>query len=118
MHIHKNYFHDKSILSLLATNGSFAILIFIYVFLKVSNLQEQTSVSITSYRSNLSIQTSGPTNTLYEFAIFALVVTAFTIALSVKLYSHRKHLAIGLLGLNLVSLVMCFFVFRALTGEA
>lgn len=118
MHIPKHYFHDKSILSLLATNGSFSLVIIIYVFLKVSNLNEQTSVSITSYRSNLSIQTSGSTSTLYEFALYAFLVTVFTVALSVKLYSHRKNLATGLLALNIVSLVLCFFVFRALTGEA
>ncbi len=113
MHIPKKYFHDKSILGLLGLNAALFVLSVANVLLNVDT--ELNSVSIISYRSSRAIQTSGPTNSLYEFALFAVVVTVVSMLLSIKLYSHRKHLAIGVLGLNVVSLTLCLVVFNALT---
>ncbi len=113
MHIPKNYFHDKSILGLLGLNAALLVLSVSNVLLNVDT--ELNSVSIINFRSSRAIQTSGPTSSLYEFALFALIVTVVSTILSIKLYSHRKHLAIGVLGLNVVSLLLCLVVFNALT---
>lgn len=113
MNIPKNYFHDKSVLGLLGLNAALFVLSVANVLLNVDT--ELNSVSIVSYRSSRAIQASGPTSSLYEFALFAVVVTVVSTLLSVKLYSHRKHLAVGVLGLNVVSLLLCLVVFNALT---
>lgn len=113
MHIPKQYFHDKSVLGLLGFNAALLVLTVSNVLLNVDT--ELNSVSIVSYRSSRAIQTSGPTSSLYEFALFALVVTIVSTMLSIRLYGHRKHLAVSILGLNVVSLLLCLVVFNALT---
>lgn len=113
MHIPKNYFKDKTVLGLLSANAALFVLTVGYILLSVDT--EASGVSIVSFRSNRAIQTSGPTTDLYHFALFAVIVTAVMTFLSVRLYGHRRHLAISLLGLNIISLVLCSVVFNALT---
>jgi len=72
-------------------------------------------LSIVTYRSSRAIQISGPTSDLYQFAMFATIVTAVSVLLSIKLYTHRRHLATSILGLNVILLVLCIVVFYALT---
>ncbi len=110
--IPKNYLHDKTVLSILAGNGALLVLTVGYVLL---NVDTENSVSIVSYRSSRAIQISGSTTELYQFALFALLVTVVSIALSLKLYAVRKHLSIAILGLNIISLMLCLVVFNALT---
>lgn len=112
MHIPKKYFHDKSVLALLGVNAALFVLAVSNVLFNVdTNLN---SVSIISYRSSRAIQVSGPTSDLYQFAFFALIVTVVTVLLSVKLYPLRRHLAVSLLGLNIVTMVLCLVIFNAL----
>ena len=113
MHIPANYFQDKWVLALLAANGALALLAIANVLLNDDT--ELNSLSIVQYRDSRAIQVSGPTSDLYQFAIFAAIVTVVMTALSVKLYTLRKHLSISLLGLNVVLLVLCMVVFNALT---
>ncbi len=113
MKISSKYYHDKSILALLSVNAALFVLAVSNVLLNVDT--ELSDTSIISYRSSRGIQVSGPTSDLYQFAIFALIVTAFCFALSIKLYSHRRHLAISILGLNVITLILCLVVFNALT---
>jgi hypothetical protein len=110
--IPKNYFHDKSILTLISANGA---LLLVAVASVLFNVDSENNVSIISYRQSRAIQVSGPTSDLYQFAIFALVVTLVSAVLSVKFYAHRRHLSISILGLNIVSLMLCLVVFNALT---
>jgi len=110
--IPKNYFHDKSILALMSANGALVIVTIANVLF---NVDTENNVSIISYRQSRAIQVSGPTSELYQFAIFALLVTVVSAVLSIKLYAHRRHLSISILGLNIVSLVLCLVVFNALT---
>jgi hypothetical protein len=107
------YYHDKSVLALLGANAALFLLAVTNVLLNVDT--ELSDTSIISYRSSRSIQVSGPTSELYQFAMFAVIVTAFNVFLSIKLYSHRRHLAVSLLGLNIILLVLCLVVFNALT---
>jgi hypothetical protein len=113
MNITKLYYHDKYILSVLAANAGLFLLTISNVLLNVDT--QATDTSIVSYRSSRGIQLSGPTSELYQFAIFALIMTTFSVILSIKLYSHRRHLAISILGLNIITLILCLVVFNALT---
>ena len=113
MKIPKKYYHDKSVLALLSANAGLFILSVATVLFNVDS--QLSGTSIVSYRSTRSIQVSGPTSELYQFAIFAAIVTIFSLFLSMKLYSYRRHLAISILGLNVISLVLCMVVFNALT---
>lgn len=113
MKITKNYYHDKSVLSLLAVNAGLFVLTVSNVLLNVDTGASDTS--IVSYRSSRGIQLSGPTSELYQFAIFAVIVTIFCVILSIKLYPLRRHLAISILGLNVITLLLCLVVFNALT---
>jgi hypothetical protein len=113
MKISNRYYHDKSILALLGVNAALFLLAVSNVLLNVDT--ELSDTSIISYRSSRGIQVSGPTSELYQFALFALIVTVFSVILSIKLYSHRRHLAVSILGLNVISLILCLVVFNALT---
>ena len=114
MHIPKKYFHDKSILALTAANLALFLLIVFGVLLGVS--ADENPTSIVAYRDTTKIgQISGPTSDLYQFALFAVIVTIASITLSMKIFTHRRHLAIGVLGLNVLLLVMNIVIFNALT---
>lgn len=113
MHIPKQYLHDKSILSLLGLNAALFVLTAANVLLSVNT--DLNSSSIVSYRSNQAFQISGPTSDLYQFATFSVIVTVISVLLSLRLYGHRRHLAVSVLGLNVVSLLFCFAWFYHLT---
>ena len=114
MKVTKKYFHDSTALALLATNSALFLLATIGVLLGVDSGDNPTS--IVAYRATTKIgQISGPTSELYQFAIFAVIVTVGSVILSMKLYSHRRHLAIGILGLNTLLLIMSIIIFNSLT---
>jgi hypothetical protein len=107
------YYHDKSVLALLGANAALFLLAVSNVLLNVD--PQMSDTSIVSYRSSRGIQVSGPTSELYQFALFAVIVTAVCVALSIKLYAHRRYLAVTILGLNVITLLLCLVVFNALT---
>lgn len=109
----KNFLHDKWVLALLAANIALSIVATAVVLLGVDT--SESPLSIVSYRSLRGIQTSGSTSELYEFAGFAAIVTLVSVALSIKLYAHRRQLSLSVLGLNIVTLTLCMVVFNALT---
>ncbi len=114
MHIPKKYFHDRSVLGLLGANAAFFLLSVITVLLGVSSNENVTS--IVAYRETSKIgQIQGANSDLYQFAMFAVVVTVASVLLSLKLYIHRRHLAVGVLALNILLLVMDIIIFSALT---
>jgi len=113
MKLPKKLLHDKRILALLAANIALSFVAIIVVMLGVDT--SESTLSIVSYRSLREIQVSGPTSELYQFAGFAAIVTTVSVALSIKLYVHRRHLALSLLGLNIVTLTLSMVVFNALT---
>ena len=102
MKLSKIYYHDKSVLALLGVNAALFLLAVSNVLLNVDT--ELSDTSIVTYRSNRGIQVSGPTSELFQFAIFALIVTIFSVILSIKLYPHRRNLAVSILGLNIITL--------------
>ena len=114
MKVPKKYIHDSTALALLATNSALFLLATLGVLLGVDN--DENPTSIVAYRATTKIgQISGPTSELYQFAIFAVIVTVGSVVLSMKLYSRRRQLAIGVLGLNVLLLVLSIIIFNSLT---
>lgn len=114
MHIPKRYFHDRSILALIGANAALFLLAVFGVLLSVS--ADENPTSIIAYRDTTKIgQISGPTGDLYQFALFAIVVTTISTLLSLKLYVHRRHLSVAILGMNALLLIMNIIIFSALT---
>lgn len=114
MHIPKKYFHDRTVLALMGANAALFLLAVFGVLLGVS--ADENPTSIVAYRDTTKIgQISGPTSDLYQFALFAIIVTVASTILSMKLYVHRRHLSIGVLGLNSLLLVMTIIIFNAIT---
>lgn len=114
MKVPKNYFHSRSVLALLAVNSALFLLSTLGVLLGVDG--DENPTSIVAYRDTSKIgQISGSTTELYQFALFTVIVTVGSVVLSMKLYSHRRHLSVGILGLNVLLLIMSIIVFSALT---
>lgn len=113
MKIPKNYYHDKSVLALVGANAALLVLSISYILTNVDT--DINTTSIVSFRSSRSIQVSGSTSELYQFAIFALLVTLVSFILSMKLYNLRRQLSLSILGLNIITITLCLVVFNALT---
>jgi hypothetical protein len=114
MHIPKHYFHDRTVLALVGANLALFLLSVLGVLLGVN--ADENPTSIIAYRDTTKIgQISGATTDLYQFALFVVIVTVASIVLSMKLFAHRRHLSVGLLGLNVLLLVMSIIIFNALT---
>lgn len=114
MKVPKKYIHDSTALALLATNAALFLLATIGVLLGVDS--DDNPTSIVAYRATTKIgQISGSTSELYQFAFFAVIVTFGSAILSIKLYARRRHLAIGILGMNILLLIMSIIIFNSLT---
>ena len=114
MKIPKHYLHDRPVLALLAANAALFLLSFFSVLLGVK--PDENPTSIVAYRGTSRIgQISGPTSDLYQFAIFAVIVLVASVVMSMKLYTRRKHLSIGILAMNILLLLMSIIIFNALT---
>lgn len=114
MKVPKHYFQDRSVLALVGANVALFLLSSINVLLAVG--ADENPTNIVTYRDTPKVgQVSGPTSDLNQFAVFAFIVTCASIVLSMKLFAHRRHLAVGILGLNVLLLVMSIVIFNALT---
>lgn len=113
-HVPKHYFHDRSVLALVGASLALFLLSTINVLLGVD--ADGNPTSIVAYRATARVgQIPGPTGDLYQFALFGVIVTGASIFLSMKLYAHRRHLAVGILWLNILLLVLTIIIFNALT---
>jgi hypothetical protein len=114
MHIPKHYFHDKSVLILLAANSILVLFAVLFVLLRVDPAEGSTH--IVQYRSNLGIGAFQP-GSVAEFqliALFAAMQYVFSWILSIRLYVHRRHLAIALLSVTTFMLILTPVVTDAL----
>lgn len=110
MHIPKNYFHDKTILSLLALNITFVVVACLSVLLRATPSSGETFVI--QYRSNLKALAikSGPLSEIRLFALFALMVFGASCLISLRSYSHRRHVATAVLGVTPFLLMMVIVI--------
>ncbi len=114
MHIPKHYFHDKTILVLLAVNSVLVLSVVLFILLHID--PSKGSTPIVQYRSNLGIDTFKP-GSIVEFqlmALFAGLQYVFAWILSIRLYAHRRHLSITILSLTTFILVLTAVVSDAL----
>lgn len=114
MHIPKHYFHDRTVLVLLGLNSILVLFAVLFVVLHVD--PAKSSTQIVQYRSNLGIG-AFKTGSLADFqllALFAALQYVFSWILSMRLYVHRRHLAIALLALTTFILIVTPVVSDAL----
>jgi hypothetical protein len=114
MHIPKHYFHDRVVLGLQAVNTVLVLFVVLFILLRID--PAASSSPIVQFRSNLGIGAfkSGSVNEFRVFALFAAVQYVFSFLLSIRLYSHRRHLATMILGLTTFLLILCAVVSNAL----
>lgn len=114
MHIPKHFFHDRTVLILLGVNTLLVLFVVLFILLKIDPAQGSTH--IVQYRSNLGISRfkSGSITEFRTFALFAVIQYTFSWLLSIKLYVHRRHLSLAILGLTTFLLILSGVVCNAL----
>ncbi len=110
MHIHKNYLHDKTVLSLLAVNVTLFVVVFLSVLLRANSSAGETFV--VQYRSNLDARsiTSGPLNEIRVFLLFSALTLVASVVLSIRMYGHRRQVATLLLGITPFILLLAILI--------
>lgn len=110
----KSYFRDHFVLFLLTVNSFLAILAAIIVFLRLSSARG--SGFIVQYRSNLGVSAfkTGSVTEIVGFAIFALVILAINVFMSIKTYDIHRHLAIAILSLGMLLIALDIIISNAL----
>ncbi len=112
--IPKSYYHNKTVLALIAVNLAMLALVLIITLTGVD--RENAEATITYRETLLEVVKRGPTSYMYSFALYSVIVTATSLALSVRLFLHRHRLALSVLGLNILLLLFTLVVFNALSG--
>lgn len=107
------YFHDRLILLFLTINGFLVVLISLMVALR---LDEQSIGYIVQYRSNLGLDgfKVGESSEMFSFILFAVLVFAFQLVMSLRMYRIRKQVAQVTVILSSILLVFCLIVSNAL----
>lgn len=111
----KKYFQDKLILLLLSFEVFLMLLNTALILLRLGNQQANGGYFV-QYRANLDIGAFkiGSVTPLLEFILFGVFVVAVHTALSIKMYSLRRQVAIGVLALGMLLLVVSIIVSNAL----
>lgn len=111
--IPKSYYHSRTVLALLSMNAAMLVLTLFFTL----QVDSENPRSVIQYRAGLldSI-TRDETTYLYNFALYAVLVTVISVVLSIRLYTHRHRLAVSVLGGNLLLLLLTIVVFNALSG--
>lgn len=114
MPLSKKYMHDKMILALVSVNILFAIICIILVLLRFG--ADGASGYIVQYRANLGISAfkTGDAGGILSFALFAPLIAAINIVLSVRIYEIRRQLAVTILALGAFILALAIIVSNAL----
>jgi hypothetical protein len=110
----KTYFHDHLVLLLLTVNTFLAIFTAILVFLRLSSANGNSY--IVQYRSILGVSAykTGSVSDIISFGIFALLILAIGIFLSLRTYSINRHLAIMVLSFGILLTVLDIIISNAL----
>jgi hypothetical protein len=114
MAVPRKYFHDHFVLLLLSTEVFLVLLSTILVLLRLSS--EHGGGYIVQYRSSLGIDDfkQGSVTALLGFIVFAFIVLATHLLLSLRCYRINRQLAITVLGFGLLLLVLNIIVSNAL----
>lgn len=114
MPIPKKYLHDKFVLTLVSVTAFLAIVCISLVLLRFGS--EGGNGYIVQYRANLGISAfkTGDLTSILSFALFAPLIAAFNIFLSIRLYNIRRELSVAALALGALILVLAIIVSNAL----
>jgi hypothetical protein len=114
MPISKKYFQDKVILLLLTLNLFLVFLTTIIISLRLTNNLGEGY--IVQYRSNVGIGAfkTGSVLDFWYFVIFAVLIVAFNILLSMKTYRIRRQFSIAIMGMSILLLIIALIVSNAL----
>ncbi len=110
----KRYFHDKIVLLLLSLNSFLLVVNIVSLLLRLES--NKGSAYIVEYRANLGLSAfkTGSVYELLSFIAFAVLVFVLHCILSIKIYNHRRYLAVAILVLGLFLLLLTSVVSNAL----
>jgi hypothetical protein len=110
----RTYFRDHLVLFLLSVNCFLAVFAAIVAFLRLSSSHGNSY--IVQYRSNLGVSAfkTGGVTELISFSLFALLILAINIVLSVRTYDINRQLSILILSLGVLLTVVDIIVSNAL----
>lgn len=116
MPLSRKLLHDKLVLTLLSMHIFLAVVGVVFVLLRFG--AEGGGDYIVQYRANLGISAfkTGDVGGIISFALFAAVITAINIVLSIRVYHIRRQLAISILGFGCLLLILTLIVSNALLG--
>jgi len=108
------YFHDRAILSLLIVN---AVLVITGILLILFRLDSGKGSSyFIEFRSNVGIGEfkTGGTLDMLSFVAFLLVSLTISIIISVRVYAHRRTIAVAVLMMSALLSLLCIRISDAL----
>ncbi|HSX45504.1 MAG TPA: hypothetical protein VLG27_00690 [Candidatus Saccharimonadia bacterium] len=110
----KKYFHDHFVLLLLSVNAFLAVAGSIFILLRLSS--SHGTGYIVQYRSSLGINAfkTGGVIDILAFVVFAFLVLATHVLLSLGAYRVHRQLAIAILSLGILLLTLTVIVSNAL----
>lgn len=116
MHIPKKYLHDKFALLLASINAFLAFLSIILILLRGGIVGHGSDGYIVQFRENLGLSAfeKGSVTPIISFMLFALLVAAINIILSIKVYPLRRALSLALLALGALVMLLTVIVSNAL----
>ncbi len=111
----QTYFHDRLILLILSINTFLALALLLSAILA---LNDSSAGFIREYRSNLGLDgyEAGGVQDILAFAVFSVLVYAFQIYTSVKIYHVRKHISLMILLITMIIYIFALLVINALLG--
>ena len=110
----KKYFQDRLILLLLSVNVFLAFSAAALILARLSSGHGNTY--IVQYRSSLGINAfqTGGVSELLSFILFAFIILAVHISLSLRMYAIRRYLATIVLAVGILLLILCIIISNAL----
>lgn len=114
MHVPNKYFHDRIVLLLLVISSFVMAAGSIYILMRLGG--SQNDGYIVQYRANLGVSAfkAGKSTDLLAFIVYLFLTFVLGLVLSIRAYRPNRHLAITILGLNLLLMVMAVIVSNAL----
>ena len=114
MHIPNRYFHDRIVLLLLTVNAFLSVLGPILILLRLDT--SRPTSYIVEYRSQLGLSAfrSGTSTAILSFILFSIIVMVFHTALSMRVYTIRRHFALAVVAMATLLLILSIVVSNAL----
>ncbi len=114
MTVPKKYFHDRLVLLLLTADAFFAVVVSIWVLLRLN--ADKSIVYVVSYRptNKANVFKHGNSLGILAFIFFAFFQLAFNILLSIKVYGIRRHFSLAILAMTLLLIILALVVSNSL----